>query len=82
MANFGRIFICQARFSHLFSLAQAGSRECRTDLCEKWDEALSALVEQKLWAHVGTSEGFDYLPANPEYGHNILVKVFIYKVLQ
>lgn len=54
----------------------------RTDLCEKWEGALQNFVDKKIWAHMGTSEGFDYLPANPEYGQNILVKVYIYKTLQ
>lgn len=53
----------------------------RTDLCEKWESALQSFVDKKIWTHMGTSEGFDYLPANPEYGNTILVKVYIYKVL-
>lgn len=35
---------------------------CRTDLCEKWEGALQNFVDKKIWAHMGTSEGFDYLP--------------------
>eukprot|EP00434_Breviolum_minutum_P046075 symbB.v1.2.041477.t1/scaffold8256.1/size7074/2 len=51
----------------------------RTDLCEKWESAQQSFVDKNIWTHMGTSEGFDYLPANPEYGNTILVKVYIYK---
>lgn len=37
---------------------------CRTDYIEKWESALQNLVDQKIWSHMGTSEGFDYLPAS------------------
>ncbi|CAK9076556.1 unnamed protein product [Durusdinium trenchii] len=52
----------------------------RTDLCEKWEAAQAALEQKGVWTHLGTSEGFDYLPANPEYGNTILVKVYVYQV--
>eukprot|EP00913_Durusdinium_trenchii_P033794 g31635.t1 len=52
-----------------------------TELCRVTKKGGYAALEQKgVWTHLGTSEGFDYLPANPEYGNTILVKVYVYQV--
>ena len=63
-------FVFQLSFNHailLYGLIQYGLSQfsplCRTDLCDNWEGALQSFVDKKIWSHMGTSEGFDYLPA-------------------
>lgn len=51
----------------------------RTDHISKWEGLLKSMLAEGSWEHLGTSDAFDYLPANPDYGDNVLVKVFVYK---
>jgi len=56
------VLITNSNSNHQSDVPKHFVLACRTDLCEKWEGALQNFVDKKIWAHMGTSEGFDYLP--------------------
>jgi ubiquinone/menaquinone biosynthesis C-methylase UbiE len=53
----------------------------RTDKLEKWEKEQARLESKGLWKLVDRSGPLPYLPGNPEYGENVKVVMYLYRVL-